>query len=133
MQLACKQYLPGNKASLVKLHSLVWQMDKRCTWFSLGSRRATAFQMAPVPPFSGKRNTALGPQPASSLPWMTLVIARVASTVATRSPSHSHCIAVVGYAHTCDSAALWATAAMALTYLARSDLYMCGGMCMTPG
>ena len=90
---------------------------------------ATAFQMAPVPPVSGKRNTALGPQPASSLPWMTLVMARVASTVATRSPSHSHCIAVVGYAHTCDSSSLVSTLSSKwqLTYFGpQHDLYMCG-------
>jgi len=56
--------------------------------------------MAPVPPFLGKRNTALGPQPASSLLRITLVIALWTSGAATRSPSQSHCMAVVGYAHT---------------------------------
>ncbi len=30
--------------------------------FSLGNIAATFFQMAPVPPSWGKRNTALGPQ-----------------------------------------------------------------------
>ena len=70
------------------------------TWLSWGSSRATAFQMAPVPPFRGNLNTALGPHPASSCCRMTVEIARVMSTVATLSPSQSHCIAVVGYAHT---------------------------------
>jgi hypothetical protein len=71
------------------------------TSLSCGSLAATAFQMPPVPPSSGKRNTALGPHPASSLLCSTLVIARVTSTVATRSPSQSHCMPSGGIAHTC--------------------------------
>lgn len=71
------------------------------TCLSAGSSWATRFQMAPVPPCLGNLNTALGPQPASSLRWMTLLTARSTSTVATRSPSHLHCISVVGTPHTC--------------------------------
>lgn len=76
-------------------------LTRQPTCLSEGRRLATAFQMAPVPPSRGNRNTAFGPHPASSLLSMTLVMARFMSTVATRSPSQSHCIKVVGCAHTC--------------------------------
>ena len=52
---------------------------------------------APPAPASYSRS----PQPASSLLLITFAIARSTSTVATRSPSQSHCIMVVGTAHTC--------------------------------
>mmetsp|Transcript_28488 Transcript_28488/g.93073 ORF Transcript_28488/g.93073 Transcript_28488/m.93073 type:complete len:230 (-) Transcript_28488:224-913(-) len=67
---------------------------------SLGRSFATPFHMAPVPPWRGYLNTAFGPQLPSSFPWRTFEIARPTSTVATRSPSHLHCISVVGVAHT---------------------------------
>ena len=74
---------------------------KKSTWFLSGNSLETFFQMAPVPPSKGNLNTALGPHPASSLSRITLLMALLMSTVATRSPSHSHCMSVVGYAHTC--------------------------------
>ena len=67
---------------------------------SLGSSDPTPRQMAPVPPRFGNLNTALGPHPASSTFLITFPRARETSGAATRSPSHSLAISVVGWAQT---------------------------------
>lgn len=85
--------------TLAKLNiSIAFRMKP--TWFCWGRSLATFFQIAPVPPSKGNLKIAFGPHPASSLSRTTLLIALLMSTVATRSPSHSHCMSVVGYAQT---------------------------------
>lgn len=71
---------------------------KRCR--SRGSSAPTPRQIAPVPPRLGNLKTALGPQPASSTLRTTFPRARLTSGAATRSPSHSDAISVVGWAQT---------------------------------
>jgi len=65
-----------------------------------GSFAARRDQMPPVPPWTGKRNVAFGPQPASSVLFTTLPTTRFKSTVATRSPVHSVDMRRGGTAHT---------------------------------
>ena len=69
--------------------------------------------------------TAFGPQPASSLPWITFLMAREASTVATRSPSQSHCMAVVGYAQTCIESAFQSVSCLQWGCGARAGSWPC--------
>lgn len=60
--------------------------------FSLGRVFATAIQIAPVPPWAGKRNVALGPQFPAVFSRITFFTTPFTLGAATRSPSHAHCI-----------------------------------------
>lgn len=65
-----------------------------------GSVRATAFQIPPVPPCAGNLKVALGPQLPATFLLSTLETTSLSEGAATRSPSHLHCMRVVGTAHT---------------------------------
>lgn len=69
-------------------------------FLSAGRVSPTAIQMPPVPSRAGKRKVALGPQLPATLSRMTLRVTALTSGAATRSPSHWHCILVVGTAQT---------------------------------
>lgn len=67
---------------------------------SWGSVLATAFQIPPVPSRAGNLNVAFGPQLPATFLLRVLEMTIFRFGAATRSPSHLHCIRVVGTAHT---------------------------------
>lgn len=67
---------------------------------SFGSVLATAFQMPPVPSRAGNLNVAFGPQLPATFLVSVLEMTILRFGAATRSPSHLHCISVVGTAQT---------------------------------
>src|SRR5687767_7195686 len=82
-------------AAVSMLHTRVHRFNR-----SYGSCEAIDVQIAPVPPRSGNRNVALGPQLTSSFRCTRLARTRARSTVATRSPIHPVPSCAGGYAQT---------------------------------
>lgn len=80
----------GLAAGVIILHAPGCSSEAEPSWAHMTAPIATA---AAISSHSNPH-----PQPS---PRITLAIARATSTVATRSPSHWHCISVVGTAHTC--------------------------------
>lgn len=90
---------PSSKCAVCPSAStLVTRLLNCC--LSCGSVLATAFQIPPVPSRAGNLNVAFGPQLPATFLFSVLEMTILRLGAATRSPSHLHCISVVGTAQT---------------------------------